>query len=273
MATTKKEKKAKQTQVVSDAQRKTLRTWNLRLAALLVIEAVAIVLIGGAQTVPVNTHYLATDTLASQANGHEVLALATRHLVDVRLAWIVAKFLLLFALVYLLAATLWRAKYEAWLERGVNKLRWVAFGLGGGAMAVALAMVSGVNDLPLLVLTFGLVVIAAMATLAAELLGPGRRLRRLVALIAIVAAILPWGVLMNKAAGAALFDGSLPGFVYYADVSMLLIFGATILAVYLRLKKQGKWAGAFYTERMFMFLGFLASSVLAWQIFAGALQP
>jgi hypothetical protein len=41
--------------------------------------------------------------------------------------------------------------------------------------------------------------------------------------------------------------------------------------LYMSLKKQGKWLNYTYAERAFIVLGVLLPSVLAWQIFFGAL--
>lgn len=271
--TVKKVLKQQPAQAAPDMQQRNLQKWNLRFAFLLVAEAVAIVAVGGGQTVPVTTQYLAIDPLATEAAGHQVLAAATRHLFDVPLALVVAKFLVIFALAYLLAGTLWCGKYQAWLARGVNKLRWAALGLGGGVMAVAVAMLSGVSDLVYLWLIFGAVVLAGVCALSLELLGPGRRLRRLLATGAVLGALLPWLVFIGNAVAAALYGGTLPNFLYYIYISMFLLSSAGVLAGYLRIKQRGRWADTLYTERMFMALNFVAASVLALQIFAGALQP
>ena len=249
-----------------------LRKWNLGLAALLVVQAVAIIVVGGSQTVPVTANYLAVDALASDAAGHQVLAVATRHLADVHLSWLVAKFLLIFALVYLLAGTVWRAKYEAWLERGVNKLRWVGLGLGGGAMAATIAVLGGISDVATLALITSSVAFAGLCALAYELLGKGRRLDWLLIVGVAFGALLPWLVFLGGMVGVAMFGGTLPTFVYYMYLSTFLFAAAVGLAAALRSKRQGRWADTVYTERMYMLLGFLAASVLAWQVFAGALQ-
>jgi hypothetical protein len=271
MTAKKATKQEKPKQLVSDEQRRSLRKWNIRLAVLLAIQAVVIVVVGGSQTVPITAQYLSVDQLASQAAGHEVLAPAVRHLWDVQLSWIAAKMLLAFALVYLLAATVFRTRYEAWLERGVNKLRWIGFGFGGGLVAVAVAMLSGISELGTLVLIYGSSVAAGLSALAVELVGP-RRLRKLLVATAFVAAVPVLGVLLSNAGRVMLFDGALPDFVYYVYACVVLLFAAGVLASYFRLKLRGKWADVVYTEQMFMFLGFLTASVVAWQIYAGALQ-
>src|SRR5262245_25928951 len=85
---------AKARTVAASMDKGALRIWNLRLGLLLVALAVTVVLVGSHTSEPVTVQYLAKDALASEAAGHEVLATATRHLVDIRLSWVVAKFLL-----------------------------------------------------------------------------------------------------------------------------------------------------------------------------------
>ncbi len=250
-----------------------LRTWNIRLGVVLVLLAIAVVVVGGSATLPITTQYLAKDTLASEAAGHEVVATATRHLWDVHVSWTVAKFLVIFAAVYLLAATLLRAKYEAWLDRGVNGLRWVGLGLGGGTVATTVAMLSGVSDVSTLTLVFGSIALAALLAGVAEFVGSGRQVRRLLAAGAVVAVVLPWLVLPRTLGGSLMYNGNMPTYMYYLYATVTLLIIAVVTATAMRLKQRGKWADTFYTERMFMMLGFLVAVAPALQIFAGVLQP
>lgn len=249
-----------------------LRKWNLRLGLVLVLAAVAVLVAGSSKTVELTVQYLATDTLSSQVAQQEVLAGATRHLADVGLAWIVAASLLSFAVAYLLAATVWRKRYETWLSRGVNKLRWAGLGVGGGFALVAVAMLSGVSDVAVLALIFGSVVLAGIFAASVELIGEGRRLRKLLAAGAIASIALPLVIFVANIWGAAMYGGSVPAYLYYIYASLALLLLAVGMALYFRIKRRGKWADTLYSEKMFMSLGFVAAIILAMQVFAGALQ-
>lgn len=250
-----------------------LRAWNIRLGAVLAVEAVAVVVAGSSKAAELTTQYLSKDTLATEATGSEVLATATRHLADVRVSWLVAAFLLVFAATFLLAATLLRKHYENWLQRGVNKLRWLGFGVGTGLMAVSVAMLSGITDLGYLFLVLSsLIVLGSLATIV-ELIGIGRKLRKFTVVTALYTAALPVVVILLTLLGVLMYDGALPVFMYYVYGSMFLFSGAFAAACILRLRKRGKWADVLYSEKMFLGLGFAAATVLALQIFAGALQP
>lgn len=249
-----------------------LRKMNLALGVVLAAEAVAVVVAGNSRAVQITNQYTAKDVLASEATGHEVLATATRHLTDVRLSWLVALFLLVFAVNFVLLATVWRKHYEAWLERGVNKLRWVGSGIGIGLMAVTVAALSGINDLGYLVLIGGALAILGSLSTIVELLGPGRRLRKYVIITALFTAALPVLVIAGAAVGAVMY-GDVATYMYFVYGSMLLFALAYAIACILRLRRRGKFADSFYSEKAFMTLGFAAATVLALQIFAGALQP
>jgi hypothetical protein len=254
-------------------EKRSLWLLNLRLGVILLILAVAVVVVGNSTAVPVTMQYLVRDGLASEVAGHEVAAPAVRHMWDVQVSWIVAKVLAIFGIVYLLAATLLRKRYEVWLDNGINILRWVGFGLGGGVAMVAVAALSGVSDVSTLTLVLGSVIVASILALSVELLGSGRRLRKLLGIGAILAVFCPWLVLARSAAGVVIYDGTMPAYLYYVYAVVTLLVVAVGLALYMRTKRRGRWASTFYAERMFIFLGFLASVVLALQIFSGALQP
>jgi hypothetical protein len=232
------------------------------------------VVVGNSHNIEITTQYLAKDALATEAaHGQTVWAAATRHLVDIRLSWVVAKSLLIFGMVFLLAATLLRNKYEAWLTGGVNKLRWLGLGLGGGVVVYTVADLSGVSDVSTLCLIYASVLLSALLAASIELLGAGRRLLRLLTAGALLDVFVPWLIFVRTVGAVPMWDGSLPAYMYYLYASLTLILVAIGLAAYLRVVKKGRWADSLYTERMFMGLMFVFAVLPAVQIFAGALQP
>jgi hypothetical protein len=85
---------------------------------------------------------------------------------------------------------------------------------------------------------------------------------------------VPWLVIAGAIMAANIYgSGNIPGFVYGIYVSMFLFFTSFAVNMYLQYKKQGKWASYYYGERGYMVLSLVAKSVLAWQVFAGALRP
>jgi hypothetical protein len=54
-------------------------------------------------------------------------------------------------------------------------------------------------------------------------------------------------------------------------VTTLILFCCWLLAAHFRVTKRGKWVDTLYAEKMYMFLTLATGTVLAWQIFAGAI--
>src|SRR5690242_1678781 len=85
-----------------------LKKWNIWLAALHAVQAVAILLLGASKTFPVSASFLTTDSLQSTTTGSIVLAPATHHLFDINLGYLVATFFILSALAHASMATWYR---------------------------------------------------------------------------------------------------------------------------------------------------------------------
>jgi len=82
---------------------------------------------------------------------------------------------------------------------------------------------------------------------------------------------MPWAVLALGALGAMLWNGHIPGNVYMMYATTLVLFGCWVLASHFRIIGRGRWTDVLYAEKMYMFLSLAVATVLAWQIFAGAL--
>jgi hypothetical protein len=251
-----------------------LRKMNLWLAVAFGLQAVAVVLFGGGKTVPVTSQFLSVDTLASESNGHQVLALATRHLFDVRLTVLAAIFLGLFALACLAIGTVARPLYEAQLQRGSNMARWIGFGLGASFIVVALAALAGVSDIATLMLMVALTVLGfSLAPLAEKFkrVRAGTVVPHALCGAAVASAAAPWVFLAVSVVGALVWNGHNPVANYILYGTSLVLFACWALASHFRVRDQGKWANVLYAEKMYMFLTLATGTVVAWQVFAGAL--
>lgn len=249
--------------------------WNLWLAGIYAIQGVAILLLSATRLYPVTTSYLTPDPVASELAGESVLATATRQLFDVDLVHIVAAFLLIAALGHALAASVYRGQYESGLKRKVNRLRWLESGLSAGVMLTAVAVLSGVTDLSLLIAVLASKIIADLALLALDTYNQSKtKPSRFAVAAGGIAALIPWVVLAIYAwASNAYGNGGMPMFVYGVFATSLILFGAMGVNMYLQYKKTGKWKDYLYGERAFIVLGFAVNTLVAWQIFAGALRP
>lgn len=251
-----------------------LNRWNVILAGLHFVQGVAILLLSTNASFPVTTNYLTLNTLASQS-GNPVLVSASRHLFDVNLAYLVAAFFFISAAAHLIIATIYRKTYEANLQKGINKARWVEYGMSASTMMVAIAMLSGVSDLSSLLMIFALDFIMNMMGLVMEIHNQTtKRTNWLSYGIGCVAGIVPWIVFGIYVYGAGVYgSGTIPNFVYWIYASMFVLFSSFAINMFLQYKKVGKWADYLYGERVYMILSLVAKSLLAWQIFFGSLRP
>lgn len=238
-------------------------------------QGVIILLLSVTKLFPVTTNYLTSDVAASELAGNSVVGLATRHLFDINLAYLIAGFFFVAAIAHGLAATVYRNRYEADLKTNTNKVRWIEYSLGAAMMASAVAVLSGVADLSTFIMIFALGIVMCLTGLAAEMHNQGKnKPNRLSFAISCVAGATPWVVLAIYAWGSGVYGtGGIPTFVYWIYASMFVLFTAFAANAYLQYKKTGKWADYLYGERNFMILSLVAKTLLAWQIFAGILRP
>ncbi len=254
-----------------------LATWNKAFAVIFAVQAILVAVLAKAVSVPVNTTYSAVDELATNVAGHEVFAPAMRHLFDVRIAWALAAGLLVFAVGHLLMATVYRKRYELDLEKGVNRWRWADLGMGGGILVTVICMMSGIQQIGLLVAILCTTVLSAGLMLVNERLllttgGQKHQVNTLLCALSGVCAAFAWLVLLGGVVGGWMFDGKLPMYLYGLYGSALVLLGAISWATCARLMRRGKWADSLYTERMYMLLGLVIATLIVWQVFVGALM-
>ncbi len=249
-----------------------LYKWNIGLAVLFGLQAVAILIFSKSVSLPVVTHYLAPDTLASQAAGHNVMALAVRHAFDIRLAYLVAAFLLISALVHFLLTTNLRKRYEKDLKQGFNQLRWINYALSSGIMLIAIAMLNGIYDVSTILTIFVLVVLLNLLAFLGEINTATRRVQRHSFLGLITAGGAVWLVVAAYIKGALLYGNGLPHYVYWLDVSIFVLTLFMAANIWLVFRAKGKWANYLYGEQIYMIISFVVKTALAWQIFFGILR-
>jgi len=251
-----------------------LRKLNVWLGAIFFLQAIAVVLFGGSKSASITTHYLSIDQLGSQAAGHQVLGAATRHLFDIRLTVVAAIFLLVFSLISFALATVCRNHYETQLQRNSNSARWLSFALAGGFVLTALAIEGGFYDLGSLVAIFALTVVGIGLQPVAEKLkanGVTNLFIRGISITGLCLAVVPWFLFILSIVGVLLWGGHMPGSVYVMYATTFLLLSCWLLAIRFRNSERGRWTDVVYAEKMYMFLGIAIGTVLAWQIFAGAL--
>lgn len=264
----------KKTQSSTDAYSH-LRKWNGWLAVLCALEGGSILLLSVTRMFSVQTNYQTIDPIASQITHATIFASASRHLFDLNLAYIIAAFFGIAALAYLLAATSYRTRYEADLKRKVNVLHWGTFAFTSSLMVLAVALLAGIGDLSTLLAIIVLNVVTGMVGLSKELLADGKAtVKKLVCGIGCATGVLPWLVIAVYVFGAQAYGtAGMPGYMYWLFGSMVVLFGAAYVLMYLQHKGSGKWRDYLFVERAYMVVHFVTMTVLAWQVYAGTLRP
>jgi hypothetical protein len=253
---------------------KGLRKWNFVMAFLHFIQGVAIIILSTDSLFAVTTSYLTTDSLAS-TEGAPVLVNATRNLFDVNLAYVIAAFFFMSAIAHIYMATVYRKKYEQNLLVGMNKVRWYEYGISASTMMIAIAMLSGVQDLSTLVMIFGATLVMNLCGLIMEVHNQTTsKTSWLSYVVGTIAGLGPWVVIGIYFWGSNQFgDGSIPSFVYAIYASLFVFFSSFAVNMYLQYKGKGRWSDYLFGEKVYMILSLVAKSALAWQVFFGTLRP
>ncbi len=217
---------------------------------------------------PVTAGYLRFDR---QTQG---LVPAAQALFDLSLPWLIAIFFFLSAAAHLIIATVYRARYEHDLARGLNRVRWFEYALSASTMMVAIALLVGIYDLGSLVAIFALTAVMNLCGLIMEVHNQTtKRTNWLSYWVGCVAGIVPWAVIGLYFWVSAHNGSAPPTFVYWIYISLFLFFNCFAVNMALQYNKVGKWRDYLYGERAYIILSLVAKSLLAWQVFAGTLRP
>ncbi|MCA9328612.1 heliorhodopsin HeR [Candidatus Saccharibacteria bacterium] len=238
-------------------------------------QGIAVVVLSKSDSLfPVTTNYLTVDTIRD-TDAAPVLVSATRHLFDVNLAYVVAAFFFMSALAHLYIATVYRKKYEANLEKGINKARWFEYALSASTMMIAISYLVGVSDFSTLLLIFGATAVMNLLGLVMEVHNQSTtKTNWLSYKIGSLVGILPWLVIGMYLFDASYFgEGQIPTFVYYIYGSIFVFFMSFAVNMWLQYRGKGRWSNYLYGEKAYMVLSLVAKSALAWQVFAGTLRP
>ncbi len=245
-----------------------LNRFNLIMSALHFVQGLAILLLSTDFSLPVTASYLNFDT-ATQS-----LVPVSKELFTVPLAFLVAGFLFLSSAAHLLIATKYRKTYEANLQKGINKARWIEYSISASVMMVAISMLVGVYDLGSLIAVFALVAVMNLCGLIMEVHNQTTtKTNWLSYWVGCLAGIVPWILIALYFFFSAQEGSAPPTFVYWIFVSIFAFFNCFAINMVLQYKKVGKWKDYLYGERAYIILSLVAKSALAWQVFAGTLRP
>lgn len=252
----------------------TLRKWNVVLAILLAVQAIAFVLLATARDVPLNITFLTTDSLQTQLRDHAVTAPAMQQLTTVNIVLVMTAALAVASLFRAGFATVFRDYYESALKRAVAGWRWIELAVCGVLIVGTVGLLAGIYDVLSLLLLTGLVAVMYLAGYSMEVHAASKRtnntLGPVLAVSRIIAGALALGTLALALAATALFGaGSVGAFVYGLYAIVLVLFAKQMLNGYLGGMKSGKWSSYLYQESWYMVLQFVGLTVFTWVLFIG----
>ncbi len=195
------------------------------------------------------------------------------------LAYLIASFFLMSAIAHFVAGWPLRARYEAWLARGMNPLRWIEYAFSSSVMIVAIAYISYITEFTALVAIAGVNAAMNLFGWSMEAANEGREKPDWKHFIfGCIAGIVPWLAIFSVIWAYNVQEGlpaeySIPSFVYIIIASLFLAFNIFAITMVLQYKKIGRWKDYLAGEKTYMVLSLVAKSLLAWQVWSGTLRP
>jgi Heliorhodopsin len=257
---------------------RSLAGWNRALALLHGGQFIAMLAIAG--TAVVFAPFVPTVRPIIENGAFDGVEQSQVELFSVPLAWVIASFLAMSAIAHAVAGSVLRARYEGWLARGMNPLRWVEYAFSSTVMIVAIAYLSYIRDVPALVAIAGCNVAMILFGWSMEAANEGRRdhpdwkhfifgsVVGIAPWIAIFSILLAYGAQPDLPAGSGI-----PVFVYVIVASLFVSFNIFAITMVLQYRKIGRWRDDLVAEKTYMVMSLVAKSLLAWQVFSGTLRP
>ena len=194
---------------------------------------------------------------------------------SINLGYGVVAFLALSALFHFLISSPWFFKrYAAGLKLNHNYFRWVEYSLSSSVMIWLIAQLCGLSDIGALFAIFG--VNASMILFGAlqeKYEKPGSK-GFLPFIMGSMTGVVPWIVIfIYTFQPGGSHEVEVPGFVIGIIVSLFIFFNTFAINQALQYRQVGKWANYLRGERAYITLSLVAKSILAWQVFSGAIIP
>lgn len=246
-----------------------LRRFNLFMGFIHLSQGALMLVLSSNFSLPITTLYLRYDS----AQGKLVQNLQEPY--TVRIAPLVAVFLLLSAFAHFILASWGYDWYVDNLKHHINKARWWEYSLSSSLMIVLIAMLVGMYDLTSLLLIFCLNASMILFGYMMELHNQTTARTDWTAFrFGCFAGAIPWVAIAIYTLGANQSPGSsVPGFVYAILISLFIFFNCFAVNMYLQYRRVGPWRDYLFGERMYIVLSLVAKSALAWQMFFGTLRP
>ena len=249
-----------------DPQLSRLRRLNVIAGCLHLASFVTILVLSNDASLPVRATYL-TDAPGTGNFSQPV------NLFSLNIGYMVAAFMALSAFFhFFVSSPKVFPKYTVGLSNHINVFRWVEYSLSSSIMIVVILQLNGAADYIALLGIFGVnVCMILFGWLQERYTKPGSG-DMLPFWFGCIAGAIPWiAIAINIAAPRGPPTSTVPGFVYGIVISLFVFFNCFAIVQWKQYRAKGKWADYLYGERWYIALSFVAKSLLAWQVFAGAL--
>jgi len=229
-------------------------------------QVIALFVLSSGYKVTGTTSFLGWDQAAGKPES------VTKNLVDFPIGPMVAAFLLISSAAHFIMASPgiypW---YVRNLKRSINYVRWYEYALSASLMVVLIGMLSGIFDVPTMILLFGLTAAMNLFGLEMELRNQDRdEVDWTPFVFGSIIGLIPWIVIAwYFFAALSSSADAVPTFVYFILGILFVFFFSFALNMWLQYKKIGPWKSYLFGEKVYMILSLTAKSALAWQIFFG----
>jgi len=196
-------------------------------------------------------------------------------LFDINIGFGVVAFLLMSAFFhYLISSPMFFGRYSGGLKKSRNYFRWVEYSLSSSVMIWLIAQLTGISDFSALVAIFA--VNASMiffGALQEKYERPGSK-GFLPFIMGCMTGIVPWLLIgLYTLQPGSTSAAEVPGFVIVIIITLFVFFNTFAINQALQYHQWRSWANYLRGERMYITLSLVAKSVLAWQVFSGAIIP
>ncbi len=246
---------------LTDDRATNLQRWNIGLTVLHAAQAVLIFVLASDFAIAITT---------APPDGPPGTRLPdSETLVDVRIGAAIALFLALAAIDHLVTATIGRSVYQADLQRGINRFRWVEYSISATIMVLLIGAYSGITEITAIIGIVGAnVAMILFGWLQERMNPPDREVTVMMPFwFGTLAGVAPWIAIWFNTLSA----DEVPGFVYGIVIVQTVLFFSFGLNQWLQYRRVGPWSAYLFGEKSYLVLSLVAKSLLAWQIYGGSL--
>lgn len=261
---------------------KGLRKFNIIMGSIHLFQGLLMILFGlvidqlGGFKLKIYQHYL---VYVETSPGEGFLDFAREEIFTLPFFVLVASFLLISAFAHALISIPNKLNtiYNRDLEKGINKFRWFEYAISSSIMIVLISYLFGIWDIASLVLIFAVNFSMNLFGLLMEQLNSGKEKKNVKwgpFIWGTVAGLAPWvAIILFMTGASAEATAQTPWFVWAIVISYFIAFNTFPINMILQYVGKGKWKNYLYGERGYIILSLVSKTILAWLVFAGAMQP